>query len=146
MREAAHIHVAVGNRSLFLPGGDRGAGSCSPLEGDCRLRAGKTTQPGPQGSGFFLSAVLRGRNNSCGGSESRLRRAESIKGTSEALVQEVAIRALAPFPFGKAKQLPGQTQDHRRIKFSGTHKSLSTTTTAEIDMTRPRGLTVAMNS
>jgi hypothetical protein len=62
MHEAAHSHVAVGNRSLFLPGGDRGAVSCSPLEGDCRLRAGKTTQPGPQGSGFFLSAALRGRN------------------------------------------------------------------------------------
>src|SRR5260370_591624 len=62
MREAAHSHLAVGNRSLFLPGGDRGAASCSPLEGDCRLRAGKTTQPGPQGSGFFLSAVLLGEN------------------------------------------------------------------------------------
>ena len=62
MHEAAHSHVAVGNRSLFLPGGDRGAVSCSPLEGDCRLRAGKTTQPDPQGSGFFLSAASRGRN------------------------------------------------------------------------------------
>src|SRR6266700_7607534 len=60
MREAAHSHVAVGNRSLFLPGGDRDAASCSPLEGDCRLRAGKTTQPGPQGSGFFFSTVSLG--------------------------------------------------------------------------------------
>jgi hypothetical protein len=55
MHEAAHSHVADGNWSLFLPGGDRDAASCSPLEGDCRLRADKTTQPDPQGSGFFLS-------------------------------------------------------------------------------------------
>src|ERR1700704_2826254 len=37
----------------LLPDGDRAVGSCSPLEGDCRPRAGKL-QPDPQGSGFLL--------------------------------------------------------------------------------------------
>src|SRR5260370_20829178 len=37
---------------------DRFARSCSPLEGDCRLRA-DTTTPGPTGPAFFISRPSR---------------------------------------------------------------------------------------
>ena len=40
-RRGPYSSCAAGNRSLFLPGGDRGAASCSPLEGDCRLRSAR---------------------------------------------------------------------------------------------------------
>src|SRR5882757_9029805 len=107
---------------MFLPGVDRDAASCSPLEGDCRFRSARTTT-GPARARFFYpqnemrdrkarffylqSEVKSTRNGR--GIEASIARCASTSRVTLAVDQRIETRAHAP------RSISGRDRSHTKF-------------------------------